>query len=419
MIRRFLTIWLAYWATVFILPLESIYDGTGQAFLLQLFFVLLIAAMTLGLGAGIVRFDTPVVLEIQSARLMARYAFALAVLGLLALLIDRVVVQQIDYAAGIADAREQLRRAGEQRTSGTSSIFSMIGYLLGSCYFVSVILAITQHTQISPRERNWHLLGASSLALLGSAIDGGRSTLLVLVVTIFVAMALRRRATRVRFSFGRKRTTLAVFFFLAIFTWYPLFVFFARASTNDLDIATYMDQFLPHLGLRPSAWFSDGLPTGLVGDITAATTLLLGYLTHSFATTAAIVSNPTGDETIAFLHVHRLAFKLGWAAFPNGDWFLAGRFPSTPGAFWYQFGPLGFIGATVALGIFAALARILLTFHPHSAFMLGFYVLAESTLLLTPAILALDFMSFPFIGLSFIIVPAPLFLLRLYSRKVT
>ena len=56
---------------------------------------------------------------------------------LAALTYDKLFIQKIDYSAGLAFAREEWRQLGEEREGQASSIFSVIGYLLGSSYYVA------------------------------------------------------------------------------------------------------------------------------------------------------------------------------------------------------------------------------------------------------------------------------------------
>jgi hypothetical protein len=134
--------------------------------------------------------------------------------------------------------------------------------------------------------------------------------------------------------------------------------------------------------------------------------LALSYVTHSFATAAAIVEGPTEDKSILFLHAAGILYKLGLGSAPDGDWFLTGRFPSLPGALWHQYGALGFGAASLALGAIAASARVWAIRSPRRLVPMGVCLLVDAILLLSPALFAADFLSFPFVVASFLVLAA-------------
>jgi hypothetical protein len=131
----------------------------------------------------------------------------------------------------------------------------------------------------------------------------------------------------------------------------------------------------------------------------------LAYLCHAqLCVNGCNCRRAKWDSTILFLHILGILHKLGLTSAPEGDWFLAGRLPSVPGALWHQFGVLGFIVSSLLLGTICAIMAVWTARQPHRLLPLGAFVMADSTLLLSPALFAGDFLSFPFVMASFILL---------------
>lgn len=403
MVKHFIVAWLLYWATVALLPVASVYPAVGQAALLQAAFVVLVLV-----GYGMVSVALPPALlpraadsEVASSRSLVRIALWMSVVGLVALVYDKVAVQGIDYSEGIAAAREEWRELGEEREGQASSVFSMVGYLFGSAYYVAIVLALTQPRVLAPAQRLPALLASIALLLANSAISGGRSSVLLAAVVSLAALASRRNLRLTDLLPGRSsRRAFAVVAALAAA--YLLYVFSARAQSGDTDVLEYALDFLPFLGLEVSPWYERALDGGPLSAFSALCVLAASYVTHSFATVAAILEAGPEDKTIVFLHIASLLNKLGALSPPDGDWFLAGRMPSVPGAFWHQFGAAGFVGGSLLLGALGAAARRWTALRPQRLVPLGVFTLGGATLMLTPMLFAADFLSFPFAFGSFL-----------------
>lgn len=405
MLRQFVFAWLLYWLMVAVLPVHSIYPATSQAFLLQVCFV------------SIVWLCVKIVLEMFHVRRMPAadrqnipfassliwIAIFLSIVGLLALTFDKVFIQKINYSAGIAFARQEWNQLGENREGNVSSVFSVIGYLLGNCYFVAAILAVTQGAVLSARTR-LIALGASFLLLIvNSLLTGGRSN--VLLIGVFVAGSFSSRCgitVRGLFASTAQRRFIQGLVFLAI--GYTVFIFYQRADATEVAAIVYATDFLPNLGVQADSWYRHSLGDGPLSSLVSMLVLTGSYVTHSFASVAAIVDTPSENKLIIFENISEMLYKLGIVARPDGSWFLEGRFPSVPGALWHQFGPIGFFAGSVWLGIIAGAAKVWLVRRPDHLLPLGAYTMATATLLLTPALFAPDFTGFPFVAVSFVIL---------------
>jgi hypothetical protein len=403
--KNFFPAWLAYWLVIFLLPVHSIYPATDEAFALQLFFVAIVF-----FGYVITYFflgepALPVAgfADLRKTSVLVNISLVMSMIGIVFLVFDKLFIQGIDYSEGLAVAREEWRRAGEDRDGGVSSIFSVLGYLLGSSYYVAIVLAVTQVNVLGSSKRIKILLASFLLLMLNSAISGGRSNVLLVAACIFGAMA-SRRDLNFRQLFPHKIQWWLMLMTVGLSGIYILFIFYQRADASDMSAQNYALDFLPYLGLELDAWFFDLMDGGVIGSLLAMIVLAVSYVTHSFATVAAIVNTPSEDKVVIFLHFWGLLGRIGLLDMPDGEWFLAGRFSSVPGALWYQMGGIGFVAVSFLLGATSAVVKAWTARQPDRLLPLGAFVMIEAVLLLSPALFAADFLSFPFVVVSFLLL---------------
>lgn len=405
MAKHFFGVWLIYWAVIALLPVHSIYPATTEAFALQCTFVALVLVSYTLTHAILGKPGLPVAgrFDLSTTPTLIRIALGMSIIGFFFLTYDKVYIQGIDFSDGIAVAREEWRRVGEEREGQVSSIFSVMGYLMGSGYYVAAVLAVTQVRVLSARKRVWVLLGSFMLLMVNSAITGGRSNVLLIAVFILGALAARGGLNlRKIFDTQAQRRTVIVAAGLALA--YTLFIFYQRAQASDVSALEYALDFLPFLGLEADEWYRSLMEGSIANSLSAILVLAVSYVTHSFATVAAIIDAPTEDKTIMFLHIRGILSKLGLVNPPDGNWFLAGRFPSFPGALWHQYGGIGFVFGSLLLGVMSAFANAWTARQPARLLPLGVFVMVYGVLLLTPALFAADFLSFPFVAAAFVLI---------------
>lgn len=403
--KHFLGVWLIYWTAIVLLPVKSIYTPTVQAFFLQLTFVFLV--LTAYHVAGFIlnprKIPEAASFDIPRALTLIKLALGMSLVGFIFLLYDKIYIQGIDYSEGVAIAREQWRQLGEDRAGEVSSVFSIFGYLFGSAYYVAVVLAITQIKILNTAQRVSILLACFFMAMANSVITGGRSNVLLLGVFIIGAM-VSRRELHFRKLLGGRMQRWIIILATGLAAWYTIFVFYQRADASELNALEYLLDFLPFLGLAPAEWYKNLLDDGMLSSLFAMLVLAASYVTHSFATTAAIMDGPTEDKTIIFVHIINILSKFGLANHPSDEWFLSGRFPSFPGALWHQFGGIGFVLGSLLLGAASAIAKAWTALRPTRLLPLGVFVMADVVLILTPLLFAGDFLSFPFVLAAFVLL---------------
>lgn len=405
MYKHFLGVWLIYWGAVALLPVKSIYPATVQAFLLQFTFVAIVLTAYVFTEFILKSRKLPRAgyFDINRALTLINLALGMSLVGFVFLIYDKIYIQGINYSEGIAVAREQWRQLGEGREGQASSIFSIFGYLFGSAYFVAAVLAITQVNTLRASQRLWTLIACFLMLMGNSVITGGRSTVILLGAFIIGAMVSRRGFSFRKLLKGQaQRWTLILAVGLAAS--YTVFVFYLRADASVLSGLEYVLDFLPFLGLEATEWYQSLLDGSALSSFSAILVLAISYMTHSFATTAAIIDGPAEDKTIIFVHMVSILSKLGLSNKPDGEWFLAGRAPSFPGALWHQFGVIGFFIGSVLLGIGCAIAEAWTALRPARLFPLGIFVMAYVVLIFTPLLFTWDFLSFPFVAVAFLII---------------
>lgn len=408
---RFLLLWIAYWLIFLLQPVESIYSHTELAFLVQFLFVasVVLSSAISYTGArrvATVRHNNSQTYYSITAKRVVTIGCILSLIGTALLLIDKVFIQDIDYTSGIAVAREQWRLVGLEREGVPSSFYSAIGYLVGSSYYLSLALLFSRALDIGDRWRFGFLMIASALILANSLITGGRSA--VLLAAAFVSYSYFSKVGRVRKNlFDALKYRIALMLLMAVFCGYVLYVFSARADAGGQDVASYSLGFLEYLGLRPAGWFEHVAKDSLLGQFVALFNLALAYLTHSFATMTAIVNFDGDSQVVLFGHIQSLFSKVGLAEAPSQSWFLAGRFPSLPGAVYLQFGILGvFIGASL-IGVVSGYIAAWHQNRQQSIPAIFACCCLEAVLLFSPFLFAGDALFYPFLvggGIAVILI---------------
>jgi hypothetical protein len=398
-LKRFWVVWVLYWLVYLCQPVRSVYQHIELAWLLQFMFVMALslayitgaclpAARPRALSVGEAEIDQ---VEIN---IIIRCGLWISFFGLVFLAYDKIVVQGVDYSLGLAAAREQWRRLGEGRNGQISSPFSAFGYLFGGAFFLSLALTLSRRVLLPDSKQFSFFLFGFFLLMANSLVTGGRSSILLAVAFIsFEYFSSRRRGLP---PLWRTRSVRKLFAATGFFTvTYIFYVFYSRAVASRVDMAKYSLHFLKYLGLEPIAWFADFATSSIAGSVLALVNLAVSYLTHSLVTTAAIIGHPGDSGDAIFFHLRLIGAKIGLCDAP-AKWFLAGRFPSLPGALYMQFGLTGLFSAASLIGMIAGFFCALFDRRPSSVILILVCASIESILLLSPFLFAGDFMFFPF-----------------------
>lgn len=330
-LKSFLAVWLAYWALQVVLPVRPAGDAVIWGLLLQIAFVLSVTcafALTefcAGKHSHQVRW--------KADGLLIKLALILSLVGTLALIYDKIIVQGIDYSAGLAYAREQWRRAGELRGEGVSSIGSILGYLIGSSYIIAIILLPS--SAFRPAQKALIGAAAFALALVNTLLTGGRSTLILAVLFYLVARIFNGSEERGsgEDALLTRKSKLLTMILVVLSGCYFLYIFLARAEATGISVTEYSHAILAHLGLMPTDWLLNLPANSMLTSVVNLLTMGAAYFTHSFSTTVSIFDyGPQHNEaTVVFVTAASMASRLRLIPPVDTDWFLTGLFPSFPG----------------------------------------------------------------------------------------
>jgi hypothetical protein len=324
--------------------------------------------------------------------------------GLGLLLVDKVVIQQIDFSQGIAIARDLWRREGEFR-EGISSVFSVLGYLLGFTFMAAAALAHLRWESLRPAIRTFALCGSVFLGLAYSLLTGGRSIILVQLAAFAATGALRVLAGH-KFFPGRMLRALSwAIALLGLAIFYSVYVFSERAAAAGIDPSVYSNEMLAFLGGSPTDRFQtlEALPEGLSG-VAQFGVIAGAYLTHSFGTFESVMDMMSTPGSASFVFARSLLARLGMSDPVVEEWILSGRFLSLPGVLWYDFGWLGVCVGAALLGILLGLIRPLLHVKRFPATSTSFCVAIIVTCLISPLLLAPDLLAFPLMWVGFLVL---------------
>jgi oligosaccharide repeat unit polymerase len=411
MIRLLLGTWAFYWLLVLVLPIESTEGSIFSALTIQAGFVITVLAplcfLRPLLGRGTIAGCETMFTDNQAYSL-ASLALLVSVVGVAASLYDKAAIQGVDYTQGIAYARENWRTLREN-TNAVSSPYSVLGYILGSYYFVSAMLLILKWRHFSGARKVTLASGILLVAISGSAVLGGRSSLLLLVAFILAGLSLK--FARQRFHIRFRKQTIYVAAVMALLMLpvasYTVYITGKRAEMTGVPINEYVGNFLPHLNSRFATWFEELSTDFAVLQYTYPLIFSIVYLTHSISTTAAIVDyqpSMADEGKILFTHGISLLSKIGLAETPNSQWFLAGRFPSLPGALFHDYGWVGIIYGGVLFGLIVGLSEIWVKHSPRTPLAVSIYFLLGMALVLSPYVWAFDLLAGYFIMLALFIV---------------
>jgi hypothetical protein len=332
----------------------------------------------------------------------ARWSLALSVVGLLCLIVDRVLIQGIDFSRGIAVARYLWAESAESR-SGVSSVYSVAGYFFGSFFFVSAAVIQLHWERIARGDRRILLTGVATLILMNSVLTGGRTVLLI-ALAMWMAIAALRASIGLSWFPGRFFRVITLAGTVLVFaTGYVLYVFGERASAGDIPAATYSSGFATYLGGTPTRGYfeidplTDGLSPAAHFGVVAGM-----YLTHSYGTFVYILGDSDRPGSILFGYVRSLLERIGFRGVAASEWSLAGRFPSLPGALVYDFGWFGFYVGALLVGIGVGIAPLISRLDSVGGLGLACACVLVVCGILSPLLFAMDVLIMPFMILGFV-----------------
>lgn len=421
-IRWYLYVWFFFFLFEAILPVESISGNKLQAVLASIDYVL-VSAGTAWLFYISFRRKTVSVqkvsrgLNFRQLKLIILCSIALSLSGFLLLWFDKVFIQKIDYSAGMAVARELWRKAGEER-QGVSSVASVLGYVTGFSFYVTLAM-IHLHWENLTKYYRYLGLFLGLLLLFGMSYLSGGRTIILLQIASMMSIGIIRRIKRRSFFPGKKITSifipLSIIFIAFVFS---IYIFKLRAEMSNMDAKTYVSKLVTSLGgVETDTFYSI---ENLLGDIFADIIYLsVGagvYLTHTLWSFQTVLEAEYRPGWVSLSYIMSLLTKIGVIQNATEPWLLAGNFISLPGTLWYDFGPLGFLIGAIVHGILLGLVMVTLSHGKAGGIGVGCIIAVLISTILSPLVFAPLLMSFPFMLVSYVFLSI---LGRLFLGKIS
>lgn len=396
----FLAVWIGYFGLIAVVPYSSAFPNFNTALAYQVLFIACVAGPMLLLGHG----PGPTGPFLPDMRLVNRaiaIGIVLSVLATVSLFIDKIFYMHIDYSQGVCQARYQMNRLGQER-EGVSSAFSVAGNLLGYAYFVSLALVFAFPVR---RWLSYATVILSFLCLMGMATIAASRSTMMLLAAFSLGLICLRLVLRLRFERIRPWDIALIGVMMALAAIFILQIFGCRAAASGLTSGQYLESFAGFLGARSAR---PGVAAAELNELFANRNfmeLAILYAVHSAYTFAGILGSPAGEGYVLFSQYPGLLAKAGIHGTWSVEWPFAGRFSSVPGALYHDAGLFGLVAGGLLLGTAAALSRVLVERFRASIVAIGIFGLVHAILFLSPIHFAADFMAFPFIGFSFLLVP--------------
>lgn len=331
------------------------------------------------------------------------YLLTLAVIGTVFLFLDKLLVKGLDYSKGFLAAGNEWRHSGEN-SSGVSSFYTLLGYPLAVLFIPAMIISFRMKEN-GAKDLKLAVILIVILALFNAVLTGGRSVILLTIGYAIASWNIYSVIQRKKYVKPKKFKLILISFIAGVgILYYISYIFVSRAMLSDIKPSHYIGKMLGYLGLEVYPWFEAFINSGPFGLLLGLLVLTVSYITHSFATFSALISAENHGETILFLMPLQQLAKFNIVAPPNGEWPLAGRFPSLPGALYYQFGVWGMIISSFFLGFVAGLSNTLSRAFRHSILLQLIRDTLFITLLFSPFLFAIDFMHAPIVIFSTIIL---------------
>lgn len=406
-LKMYLFVWAAWLILWLVNPVS--YNGGEVWGAIFLLFIFVAVSVFVALGVQGVFISAPRIrlarprrgLGVKELSFILKISILLSLIGTACLFYDRMVIQGIDYTRGIAVARSTWNNE-EKLRGGISSWASVVGYLIGSDYFVAAVFCFLHWERIPRKLGVCALLTVIVLLGLNSFLLGGRSIVMMLFCTLFATGMLRHMYGK-PFLPGRKRTHRIIGLIVLVGISYSMYVFHARAVASDMAPVVYARNNVLWLGGKPTSTFDAiGSVSKPVADVLYLSVQVDAYLTHSLGILQLAMDAPNRPGTASFLYAREILSKFHLTTPGDPNWLFAGRFITMPGFIWYDYGWGGVILAALVLGLCLGCCQVIVANRNAAGIGMVFALAVWLTALLSPLLISMDIMSFPWMVLGFI-----------------
>lgn len=262
-------------------------------------------------------------------------ASLLVFLGFFLIAYDRMVVRGIDYSAGLRAARYAWM------SSGSGSVFGVIGNLLTPLSFFSLIMVMLLYERLGWFVKMLSLLSITVGVVGVSALNGGRSIVLVALVFMLICLCLRKKS-------GKERSSSFKFLFFVIFL--AAIFYSSKIVESSAEMGGVSIERLTSLGVNSLyGEFDRELDCS---NLQCLSIYISAYLFHGQWTAQVTydLAERAGSYAAYPLSIFLERLNLIDEPLAPGYFSDSGAFLSLPGALYYDFGFFGVLFFGTVLG---------------------------------------------------------------------
>jgi hypothetical protein len=399
--------WLGSFLLLAILPITSRSGSLAPAVGLSLFYVLWSSFWAFVFGCKLKGAPAGPVAIAPDHKHVSRFLWRAAVVGVIGvsfLIYDRVTVQGIGFSSGIALARAAWANAGMERSGGVSSVFSVAGNILWAFAYVVLAPVVLVWERLRVFERVVLLILAGGTIIATSALNGGR-TPIVLGLGIFISVCLVRSIVGLAFfpPLLVKARKMRVLVALCILAYFP-YISVERSEMTQIDPHTYATIMLTfaHGQWTDSIHVLDSLPDSVEAGVYPV--LLSGIQwVHPFLVLETVIEVPDRSGAVLLGTMISIAEKIGIVHDVPVEWTYPGLFLSLPGGLYHDLGFLGVLLGGLVHGAFLGRCESLLRRRRVGLPLLCVCIAVLSETILAPLINADALAPFPFMIFAFMV----------------
>lgn len=389
----FIMLWVLVTLFLLLLPIESRFSSLLNITLVNMTFVL-IASLSSILGRRIPKiklFSNKKLLSKQKLHFIINFSVICSILGLCFVIYDRIFVRGIDYSLGLRNARYQWLSLGD-----IGSIWSKIGNLMIPFCYCALFLSIFHWERLPKIKRLIGFFVGLGTQVTLSILNGGRSNILIAVMFVFVTCIIRKAQGKNFLPIFNLKTIIVLGIIAVFLLKYCISILYTFSDNN----VTYLSKAAYSLGADISLEYIKN-PNMVINTITH----IFLYLFHGSFYTGAVLENMpftvSIDQNISLRglwsildKLHLIDYDLQLPPFDSGS----GAFIAVPGIFLYDYGYVGFVLASILVGIFLGLTVKVIRQRKSNLGIIGlvFSITVLIHVFLSPVTMALGLGYFPF-----------------------
>ena len=349
----FVCIWAIISVVLLLLPIQSKFHNVIDIIFLHGSFIIIVTLWSVCLSCFLPYSKNVSVMQMKIAKYNFIFNFSTfaSPLGLILVIYDRIFIRGIDYSYGLREARYQWLELGD-----IGSIWGKLGNLLIPFSYCILFMGVFHWESNTTIKKCLTILIGLGVPSSFAMVNGGRSNILVAMIFLFVICIIRKTQKKTFFPKVCSKITLVMV---------SLCIISGILGYVSSIIYTYSDNTIEYLEVA-----ADVLGAKIVADyhshnnvfINTITHIVL-YLFHGIYYSGAVIEYmpqpATLSQNISLRIICDILTRLGIL-----DWTLelpvfdggAGNFISLPGILLYDYGYIGFVIASILLGILNGLA---------------------------------------------------------------